>query len=284
MISSNSDGRVESVNIYNRGDLYENPDSLRDELGWAFTGEETRAYRGEFFLPFTEEEMDYWRNQSEKWFESTRSTAARNSLHFWIDDWEMEEDGIRGSFEGRSLQNYIDLEEGDEIFRILMYEEDDQLSASEVRRRGDEIVQEGEHRVEQNVLVDDNTVEIPVEKRLKLNFADTSFSELEDNRNQHINMEEREFGSEENANKFELLATVPVSMPDDLFGKIKDTSIKGHTYHLSSTIIDPEYHGSIVVEVAAPTKAPQVSKQPEYLPGWGEDMYIEMELYENTEL
>lgn len=278
MISSKSDAKVESVDIYDRIDI------PVEELNWGFTGEETRAYRGEFFLPLSENEIDYWNNQSERWFESTRSTAARNSLHFWIDDWEMEEDGMRGTFEGRSLQNYIDVEEGDEIFRILMYEENDQLSPQEVNNRADEIAQEGEYMPGQKVSVDGNTVEIPVEKRLKLNFADTSFSELENNRNQHISMEERKFGSEGNANKFEILATIPVQMPDDLFGRIQDTSIKGHTYHLSSTFIDPGYSGDIVVEVAAPTKASQVSKQPEYLPGWGENMYIEMELYESTEL
>lgn len=284
MISSKSDARVESVDIYDDSDLYENPDVLGDELGWAFTGEENRAYRGEFFLPLTDEEMDYWENKSERWFESTRSTAARNSLHFWIDDWHMEEEGMRGTFEGRSLQNHIEVKEGDEIFRILAYEEDDRLSARDVRSRADEIVQEGEYRVGENVLTDDNTLEVAIDRRLALNSADTSFSDLESDRDQYISTDGRDFGNGADADKFELLETVPVSMPDDLFGRIKDTSIKGHSYHLSSTFIDPGYEGTVIVEVAAPTNSPLVSKEPEYLPGWGEDMYIEMELYESTEL
>jgi deoxycytidine triphosphate deaminase len=278
MISTESDAKVKSVDIYDRSDI------PVDELNWAFTGEETRAFRGEFRLPFTDKEMNYWVNRSEKFFESTRSTAARNATHFWIDDWENEEDGMRGTFEGRSLQNYVDFEEGNKIFRILMYEEDDQLSAQEVKNRAGEIIEEDEYGVGGNVLIDDNTLEIPIDRRLNLSFAETAFSELEGKKDQYINYEGREFGGENDVEKFEVLETVPISMPDDLFARINDTSIKGHTYHLSSTFIDPGYDDRIVVEVAAPTKAPIVSKQPEYLPGWGEEIYLEMELYESTEL
>lgn len=284
MISTKSDAIVESVNSYTRDELYNNTETVKDELEWAFTGEEKRAYRGEFSLTFTDEEMDYWENQSEKWFESTRSTAARNSLHFWIDDWHMEEDGMRGSFEGRSLQNHIDVEEGDEIFRVLAYEDDDLLSSSEVSRRAGEIVDEREYRIGKNSIVDDNALEIPIERRLTLSSAEASFSDLESDRNRYIDMDGRDFGNGTDADTFELLETATISMPNDLFGRIKDTSIKGHTYHLSSTFVDPGYTGSVVVEVAAPTNAASVSKEPEYLPGWGEDMYLEMELYEATEI
>lgn len=279
MISSEDDARIESVSIYDRGDLYDNPDILRDELEWAFTGEETRAYRGEFFQPLSEEEMDYWENQSDKWFESTRSTSARNSLHFWIDDWHMEENGMRGTFEGRSLQNYIDVEEGDEIFRILMYNEDDRLSITEVKDRASEIVLEEEYRIGQNVLVDDNTLEVPIDRRLDLSFADTAFSELERNKNRNIQKQERGYEGGGGFGRFELLESVPISMPEDLFGKIKDTSIKGHTYHLNSVAVDPGYEGGVVVEVAIPD-----TKTPEYPPGWDEQQYLEMELYKATEI
>lgn len=278
MISSKSDAKVESVDTYERGDLYGDQDIPSDELEWAFTGEETKAYRGEFFLPLTEEEIDYWNNDSEKWFESTRSTAARNSLHFWVDDWSMEEDGMGGTFEGRSLQNNIDVEEGDEIFRVLAYEED-QLSASEVNRRADEVVQRGEYRVGQNELADENTLEIPIDKRLELDFDDTEFEELEEDKNQLIQKGEKGYDGGGEFTSFELLETVPVSMPEDLFGRIKDTSIKGHTYHLNSVAVDPEYEGGVVLEVAMPD-----TKNPEYPPGWDEQQYVEMELYEVTEL
>lgn len=271
MRSTKSDAKVESVEVYDR------IDAPIDELEWAFTGEETRAYRGEFFLPFTDEEMDYWENQSEKWFESTRSIAARNSLHFWIDDWHMEQDGMIGSFEGRSLQNYIDIEEGDEIFRVLAYEEEDQLSASEISQRADDIVQKGGYRVGQNVLVDDNTLEVPIDRRLKLDFEDKDFSELEADRNQSIQKREVGYDGGGDFTRFELLESVPISMPDNLFGKIKDTSIKGHTYHLNSVAVDPEYEDRVVVEVAVPD-----TKNPEYPPGWDEQQYLEMELYKST--
>lgn len=273
MISSKSDAKVESVDIYDRIDI------PVEELNWGFTGEETRAYRGEFFLPLSENEIDYWNNQSERWFESTRSTAARNSLHFWIDDWEMEEDGMRGTFEGRSLQNYIDVEEGDEIFRILMYEENDQLSPQEVNNRADEIIPDGEYRVGENVLINDNTLEIPIDRRLDLSFTDTCFSELEGNKNQNIQKQGRGYEGDGGFGRFELLESVPISMPEDLFGWIKDTSIKGHTYHLNSVAVDPEYEGGVVAEVAIPD-----TKTPEYPPGWDEQQYLEMELYESTEL
>lgn len=273
MISSKSDAKIESVEVYDR------VDTPIDELDWAFTGEETRAYRGEFYIPLTDEEKDYWENNSERWFESTRSTAARNSVHFWIDEWNMEEDGMRGTFEGRSLQNNIDVEEGDEIFRVLAYEEDDQLSASEVNRRADEIVQGGEYRVGENALTDENTLQVPVDKRLELDFDDTNFEELEEDKNQSIQRGERGYDGGGEFTSFELLETIPLSMPEDLFGRIKDTSIKGHTYHLNSVAVDPEYEGGVVLEVAIPD-----TKNPEYPPGWDEQQYVEMELYDATEL
>lgn len=272
MISTKSDAKVESVDIYDRIDI------PVEELNWSFTGEETRAYRGEFFLPFSEKELNYWKKQSERWFESARSTAARNSLHFWIDDWEMEENGMRGSFEGRSLQNYIDIEEEDEIFRILMYKEDDQLTAPEVNSRIDEITKDGRYRVGENALIDNNTLEIPIDRRLELSFTDNFFDELDGNKNQNIQKHEQKYEGGGDFGKFELLKSAPISMPEDIFGRIKDTSIKGHTYHLNSVAVDPDYEGGVVAEVAIPD-----TKNPEYPPGWDEQQYLEMELYEATE-
>lgn len=261
MISTKADARIESLNTYT-GD-----EELEEELDYLFVAEQPQAYKGEFYLPLSQSEKTYWRELEGK-FASVRSTAARNSLDFWIESCQVLEEGVRGEFEGRAWKNSVKLEEGDEIFRILIYGEEDLLPGPEVEARADEILSEYE--------ITSNALKIPLKNRLKLKSAETSLQQLEEDKNRLI---ERAGDEDTSFRSFELLETCPISMPEDIFGRIIGTSIEGHSFHLNSVAVDPSYEGELVAEVAIPS-----GRQPEEPPGWYETpRYLLMELYESTD-
>lgn len=259
MISSSADAQVESIEEYDRSEI------PVEDLDWAITEDITMAYEGEFYLPLTEEERVYWEEQDD-WFPSTRSTLARNSVDFWVKEPRLTETGIKGGFEAKCLQNKVDIDEGDEVFRILMYDEEDRLNKSEVEERAEDILQQntGYSTTPRGLL------RIPIERRLSLQDAETSLEELEEDRNKFIENE----NSEEDR-YFQLMETAPVSMPNDVFGKIRDTS-SGVNYHINSVTIDTGYEDRIVVEVVQPSPWTDYTQD-------GETEYLEMELYEETE-
>lgn len=263
MNSTKSDARVESIEVYVKEDI------PVDDLDWAMVEDIARAYEGEFYLPLTDEEQTYWDEQKDDWFPSTRSTAARNSLDFWIKQPEIEGNGLRGGFEAQCHQNPVELQEGDEVFRILMYQEQDRLNKSEVEQEAEEILG---NNYEENPTTPRALLKIPIERRLTLQGAETSLEELEQDKNRFIDYE----AGDEN-NRFQLLETVPVSMPDDIFGNIRSTT-KETAPHLNSTAVDLEYKGRIVVEVIQPLPHINYSQQTD------EDQYLEMKLYDATEL
>jgi len=59
---SSSDAKVVDVEMYDIRDM------PVEDLEWAFTREEDFAYRGEFELSFSDEFMEYWEGQSDRWF------------------------------------------------------------------------------------------------------------------------------------------------------------------------------------------------------------------------
>lgn len=263
MISTKSDARVESIEVYGEEDI------PVEELNWAIVEDIARAYEGEFYLPLTDEEQTYWKEQKDDWFPSTRSTAARNSLDFWIKQPEIEGNGLRGGFEAQCHQNPVELQEGDEVLRVLMYQEQDRLNKSEVEQEAEEILG---NKYEENPTTPRGLLKIPIERRLTLQDAETSLEELEQDKNRFIDYEERGYEN----NRFQLLETVPVSMPDHIYGNIRSTTIEAAP-HLNSTAVDPEYEDRIVVEVTQPLPNIDYSQQAD------EEQYLEMELYEETE-
>jgi len=184
----------------------------------------------------------------------------------------VDDEGMKESFEGRSFQNPIEFYEGDEIFRILAYAEDDLLNNQELIDRADEIVPEAQYQI------DSSRLKIPIDRRLTLDRVAPDTDLLEDEKDRYIKRGSTGFKGGGNLRSFELFETVPIEMPEDLFGRIKDASIKGHTYHLDSLAIDPGYDNRVVAEVAAPKR-----KQPEVPPSWQNDLYLEVELYDSTE-
>ena len=262
MISTKSDARVESIDVYDREDI------PVDELDWAIVEDIARAYEGEFYLPLTDEEQTYWTEEKDDWFPSTRSTAARNSLDFWIKQPGIDGDGLRGGFEAQCHQNPVELQEGDEVFRILMYQEQDLLNKSEVEQEAEEILG---NNYEENPTTPRGLLKIPIERRLTLQNAETSLEELEQDKDRFIDYE----AVGDKNNRFQLLETVPISMPDDIFGNIRSTT-KKIAPHLNSTAVDPEYEGRIVVEVIQPLPHIDYSQQTD------EDQYLEMKLYQAT--
>lgn len=148
-----------------------------------------------------------------------------------------------------------------------MYQEEDRLNKTETERNAEEILQQG---YEEDLVTPEGILNIPIEKDLSLHETETSLEELERDKDRFISYESD--GREDN--RFQLMETAPVSMPDDVFGKIRDTTQKG-SYHINSVTVDPEYEGGVVLEVIQPFTDREYAK---------DDEHLEMELYDKTEM
>lgn len=256
MISTTEDARVQSIETEEFDDL--------------------KKYEGEFYLPLTEEEFDYFKD-TEKGYISVRSRLARNSVDLDVKNpISIKQDPtyhLSGEFIGESLQNPIEISPGDEIFRVLKYKPEDRLT-------GEELIHQAGEIVETDPEVKEDTLQIPIENQLKLNKieSDKTVNELLEDKNQDISTIDSNYNSGGILSEFVLFETADVELPDNVFGIVEGTSLEGHTYHLNSRAIDPNYKGGIVTEVCLPE-----GRQPEDPPNWDEPVLLNLSLYRKTE-
>lgn len=236
-------------------------------------------YNGEYYLPLSEKDLEYI-STPKNVIPSTRSTLARNSIDIDIKGpISFEKDPtphIEGKFQGRSFYVPVELSEGDPIFRILFYREGDKLSKSQVEKRSDEILDRDYEIDEAGVL------KIPIEREYYLDLkegGEISLKDLENDKNRLIKPKGQSDRGEIITGEIGLFGTSPISMPDDLYGIIRDSTLQGHTYHINSRAIDPGYQGEVIAEIRYPK-----GLQPEDPPGEFDDtIYLEVELYKATE-